>query len=513
MFPAIPLWRRKAMALNRRILLQVTMPAVLISLALFAICLLGVRSINQLQENRAQILHQNVRSLQAAQELEIRLRQLRFHSFLFVMDPSAKREKPIALDHDEFEAALKKAKNTNSVPEGVNLIQKIESGYQRYRAELKEGKFPPLAATRSDLLHWADEHPVQFLMTPCEELLQVNRAAMEASAEQSEAFADQARAYMLLLAILGPISGLFGGFGVAWGLSRTISRLRVRLQDVHEHLDQNLGSVRLTGVGSFDQLDRQLGQVLDRVQHVVAESQKRQQEVLRSEQLAAVGQLAASVAHEVRNPLTSIKLLVGAALRSQPHKGLRVEDLRVIHEEVGRLENKVQALLDFARPPESQRQNCDLREVIRHALELVQTRIQQQKVRLESELPDQPVHAQIDRDQFTSVLVNLFMNALDAMPNGGNLEVSLAVDPDGSLQLRVADTGGGIDAAVADRLFTPFTSTKATGTGLGLSVCRRVVLEHGGQLTAANQPSAGACFTIRLPAQHNEVAYADVTGR
>jgi signal transduction histidine kinase len=501
------------MALNRKILLQVTMPAVFISLALFATCLLGVRSINQLQANRAQILHQNVRSLQAAQELEIRLRQLRFHSFLYVMDPSPKRLAPIKADHHEFELALGKANNATNLPEGVNLIDKIQTGYQRYQAEMEKGNFPTLTAARTDLLRWADDHPIRHLMAPCEELLRVNRQAMEASALESEEFADQARSNMLLLAFLGPISGLVGGFGVAWGLSRTISRLRVRLQDVHEHLDQNLGSVRLTGVGSFDQLDRQLGQVLERVRDVVAESQQRHQEVLRSEQLAAVGQLAASVAHEVRNPLTSIKLLVGAALRSQPHKTLRIDDLRVIHEEVGRLESKVQALLDFARPPESQKQPCDLKGIINQALELVQTRMQQQQVHLQTEIPAQPVIAQVDRDQFTSVLVNLFLNSLDAMPNGGRLRVVLFIDPDGAVHLTVADTGGGIDAAIADRLFTPFTSTKATGTGLGLSVCRRVVCEHGGQLTAANLAKAGACFTIRLPTHSGEVNHADVANR
>jgi signal transduction histidine kinase len=501
------------MALNRRILLQVTMPAVLISLALFATCLLGVSSINRLQANRAQILHQNVLSLQAAEELQIRLRQLRFHSFLYVMDPKPERMEPIERDHHEFEQALEKAENATRGDEGAALLERIKTGYQRYRAETQQGKIPSLTANRTDLLRWADAHPIRHLMTPCQELLRVNQKAMEASAQESEAVADQARTNMLLLAILGPLSGLVGGFGVAWGMSRTISRLRVRLQDVHSQLDQNLGSVRLTGVGSFDQLDRQLEQVLDRVREVVAESQQRQQEVLRSEQLAAVGHLAASVAHEVRNPLTSIKLLVGAALRSQPHKPLQLEDLRVIHQEVGRLESKVQALLDFARPPESHRETCDLSALIHHALGLVQTRIQQQHVFLEIELTDQPVPAQIDRDQFTSVLVNLFMNALDAMPNGGRLRVTLAVDHDGTLQLSVADTGSGIDAAIADRLFTPFTSTKATGTGLGLSVCRRVVREHGGQLTAANGATAGACFTIHLPAQSCEVQHADVTGR
>jgi signal transduction histidine kinase len=271
--------------------------------------------------------------------------------------------------------------------------------------------------------------------------------------------------------------------------------------------------VRLTGLGNTSQIDRLLEQVVSRVREVVARSRQQQQEMLRAEQLAAVGQLAASVAHEVRNPLTSIKLLVGAALRSRSPKSLTEEDLKVVHHEVTRLEGKVQALLDFARPPETVREPCGLGDLVRQAVELMQARIRQAGVQVEVDLPDSPVPAEVDRDQFTSVLVNLFLNALDAMPRGGRLLVSLHYDPDREIRLAVADTGTGIDTAVSRRLFTPFTTTKHTGTGLGLSICHRVVREHGGTLTGANRPEGGACFTITLPAQTREVPHADTPGR
>jgi signal transduction histidine kinase len=130
--------------------------------------------------------------------------------------------------------------------------------------------------------------------------------------------------------------------------------------------------------------------------------------------------------------------------------------------------------------------------------DLVKERVRQQSVRLTLNLPDPPVSADVDRDQFQGVVVNLVLNALDAMPGGGTLEIGVRRDPD-QLRLTVTDTGPGIDPAVAERLFTPFFSTKPTGSGLGLSVSRRVVQAHGGSLTASDRAGGGACFTITLP--------------
>jgi signal transduction histidine kinase len=300
--------------------------------------------------------------------------------------------------------------------------------------------------------------------------------------------------------VIGGFGGLIGGFGVAWGLSRSITRLSVRLRDVHAHLDQEVGSLRLTAEGSdLQRMERQVGAILERVREVVGQLQRQEVEALRAEQLAAVGQLAASIAHEVRNPLTSIKLLVGAALNGRCPEGLSPTDLQVIHDEVGRLERKVQALLDFARPLEIGSEPRDIAEVVREVIDLVRARLTRQAVRLTLDLPPEPVATELDADQFKGVLVNLVFNALDTMPGGGDLVVRLARESTGALRLTVEDTGPGIDARVADRLFTPFFSTKPTGTGLGLSVSRRIVHAHGGTLTAANRATGGACFTITLP--------------
>jgi signal transduction histidine kinase len=489
------------MALNRRLLVQVTMPAVLIGLVLLGTCIVGIRSLNRLEANRDRVLSRNEKSLQAALQLEVRLRQLRIHSFLFVMDPSEVRQNRIENDHRQFEEALDRAKQTVQPGEERQLVETIEAEYRHYRNELKP---LPSDATKSDVLRWADTHPIVPLLKPCEQLLQVERDAIETTTQESQAITLQTRHTLLLLGILGPVGGVVAGFGVAWGLSRSFTRLSVRLQDVHAHLDRDLGSVRLAAEGDLGQIDQQLEQAAERVREVVGQVQERERELLRSEQLAAVGQLAAGVAHEVRNPLASIKLLVGAALKARPPRSLSTEDLQVIHDQVGRLESRVQALLDFARPPETLKRPCDLGQVVRRSLDLVQARMRQQNVRQELDLSDEAATVLGDPDQLTTVVVNLFLNALDAMPAGGRLTVRLRDDPPGTVRLSVLDTGPGIDPALIGRLFTPFTSTKPTGTGLGLSICRRVVREHGGALIGENIPEGGACFVMTLPACKDE---------
>jgi signal transduction histidine kinase len=116
----------------------------------------------------------------------------------------------------------------------------------------------------------------------------------------------------------------------------------------------------------------------------------------------------------------------------------------------------------------------------------------------------------VDRDQMLSLLTNLLSNAIDATPPGGEVVVRVGGGPHGPPAVEVADTGPGIDPAVADRLFTPFATTKPTGTGLGLTVARRVARDHGGTLTAANRPGGGASFTLTLPAP--EESHAEAAG-
>lgn len=506
--------------MNRRILIQVTTPGVIIGLLLFAACLAGAWYIDRQQTNMAKILSRNVASLQAAQELEIRVRRLRFDSLINLMDPKKEaRKSKIELDHAGFEKALESAHLAAHTPDEQALVEHIECGYRTYLQELDQMESPiERPGKPTDLGQWAEQHPIQNIVTPCQDLLTLSRASMKQTSQDTNELSRRVRFLMVLVGFVGPVSGLLIGYAVARGLSRSIYQLSVRVQDMARglapfspaHLTgtqgvspafQDVAAVNIQADGDVQSLDRQLQQVVRRVEDVAERYQEQQHSMLRAEQLSAVGQLAASVAHEVRNPLTSVKMLVEAALRPRNPKPLSADDLKVIHGEVARLEHTVQSFLDFARLPIPRRSPCDLRDIVIQSLELVQARARQQKVEVITNNPDQPLYAQVDREQFCNVLVNLFLNALDAMPNGGRLEIHQTNTQGQGIRMEIADTGPGISLDMASRLFTPFSSSKPTGTGLGLSICRRIIEEHGGEITGHNRPEGGACFVISLPGE------------
>ncbi len=221
--------------------------------------------------------------------------------------------------------------------------------------------------------------------------------------------------------------------------------------------------------------------------------------MLRAEQMMAIGQVAAGVAHELRNPLTSIKGLVQVNLRDLEDRGVPVEDLSVIEHEIRRMEKTLQTFLDFAKPPRPNRQQLDLAPLVDRVLSLVSGRARRQSVSIEFLRPPEPVEAEVDQDQIQQLVLNLVLNALDANPDGGAIEIELRPARDGYIELYVRDSGPGIAPHILPKVFETFVSSKETGVGLGLPLSQRIAEDHGGLLTAYNLPSAGACFLLRLP--------------
>ncbi|MBY0523088.1 MAG: MCP four helix bundle domain-containing protein [Gemmataceae bacterium] len=492
--------------MSRRLLIQVVTPAMLLGVALLAVCLVGVWHVHRLERNLSTILSENVASLEAAQDLEIRVRQLRAHSFVYFVQPTAARLEPIEEDTRRFEMALEVAQQSASTPEEEACVQAIHDRYEKYRDDMAQLRAEVLVkGPRTDFDKLFDAHPIRHLTASCHELFRLNKQAMDQTAAESRSVSQQARIVLLLVGLSGPVGGLMLGYGVARGLTRSIYRLSVRVQDVAEHLDENVGTMRVAVDGDIEHLDRQLQHIVTRVEEVGERLQRHQREMLRAEQLAAVGQLAAGVAHEIRNPLTSIKLLVEAALRTSNPKPLIEADLQVIHTEVSRLEQTVQSFLDFARPPMPRRAAIDLNRVITQAVELIRARARQQAVTITTDAEPAaagtrgPVQGFVDAGLLQTVLVNLLLNALEAMPQGGSITVSLGTTEENEAAIRVGDTGPGIAPEMTGRLFTPFASTKATGTGLGLCISQRIVQEHGGRIRADNRPGGGARFAIFLP--------------
>lgn len=490
------------LAMNRRILIQVSAPAVLLGLLLFAACLLSAWYANRLQAGLNEILNSNIASLEASQQLEVNLHQLRFHSFLYLVDPDPELLGKIHEDESLFEDWLHRAAAVGQSEEEEQAIVAIGQAYDDYKKELQalraEAKH---GGPRRDLRALAEAHPTRQVTDLCVGYAQLNAQMVRTTVDEGARLSTRLNLTMLLLGLGGPLAGLLGGFGIARGLSRSLYRLSVRVQDMAQSLEHDVANVQLNPEDDLAHLDQQLDRVVERVAAVTERLQAQQRAMLRAQQLAAVGQLAAGVAHEIRNPLTAIKMLVEAGMRPQRARPFSEENLRVIHGEVLRLERTVQGLLDFARPPAPRRQPTDAVAVCRRAVALVRARAEQQKVTIVENIPAGPLVIDADPDQLQSVLVNLLFNALDAMPRGGTLAVTLEALLSGGLSCRVSDTGTGIRPDIQEHLFTPFTSTKPTGSGLGLSVCKRVVEEHGGRITASNRPEGGAAFTFTLPGQ------------
>ena len=225
-------------------------------------------------------------------------------------------------------------------------------------------------------------------------------------------------------------------------------------------------------------------------------------QLLRAEQMMAVGQVAAGVAHELRNPLTSIKGLVQVNLREMGDRGLPVEDLEVIEHEIRRMEKTLQTFLDFARPPKPERRLQDVATIVERVMAVVGGRARKQTAAVRFLQPGSPTSAEVDGDQIQQLLLNLILNALDAMPHGGTIEIDLRPPLDGYVDIYVRDTGPGIAPHILPKVFETFVSSKETGVGLGLPLSRRIAEDHGGTLTAYNLPDQGAVFCSACPQPH-----------
>jgi two-component system, NtrC family, sensor histidine kinase HydH len=489
---------------NPWLLVRLTAPALITGLLLIGVGLGGAWSIHRLQSNLTHILSEHVASVQASQDLENAMRQLRYHVLRHLVRPTPQTRAQVDADEEAFENAFRRATAAASSPAERRYLELIGSGYDKYKKEIaKLLEEAETAGPPTDFARYDRRHPIRHITTPCQQLGEYNQQQLDQTVAESEDLGRRSRNVLILLGVAGPAGGLLVGYGFARGLSRSLERLRVSVRDVVDRLEAGTDSkggvhLRLGGGSDPAALDRELQHVVRRIEELMERLQAHQRDVLRAEQLAAVGQLAAGVAHEVRNPLTGMKLLVEAALRPNRPRPLTEEDLRIIHGEIARLEEIVQHFLDFARPQPLRRSPVDLREATARSVELTRGRARQQEVEVAVESPDEPLPLLLDSGQFQTVLVNLLLNALDAMPHGGRVTVRLERDgPEARLTVR--DSGPGIAPELLPRLFTTFASTRPTGTGLGLSLARRIVSEHGGRIEAGNHPDGGACFAVNLP--------------
>ena len=246
----------------------------------------------------------------------------------------------------------------------------------------------------------------------------------------------------------------------------------------------------------LEQLGPRLGLALQNVL-LLRQSRLRLRRLYRTERLATVGQLAAGAAHEIRNPLTGIRSTIQYLRRDYDGDDSKRELIDELISEVDRIDQIIAGLLSFARPSDPSFEEVHLSELIRQTVHLVETTARKSGVEISLDLPTDDHSISADPAQLKQVFLNLSMNAIQAMSEGGRLSVKMQPLGD-RCQVEVADTGAGMSDEDLERAFDPFFTTKEEGTGLGLAICYGILSRHGGEIDIDSQPGAGTQVKVKL---------------
>lgn len=498
---------------QHRIVARLIAPVVSVSVLLIALALGAAWSIRDSQRTISKVLTDNVSSVQAANELESSLRavHVQFDRYLITLD--RKHLEPVPRLKQRTEEALVEAEQTAVTPREQAVMRRVRQGYQHFFEEydrlLQE---PPPQGVFAKVVELIDTVLTKEILEPTREYVKLNEGMLARATEANFELSQQLTLGLVGLGFCGSVGGLLAGWAIAVSLRRSLLDTDRVLRDTAAllgeaaHVPPLLPNAKLADT-TLQQVTRAAAAVLNRLQQT-------ERDALRAEQLAWVGQMAAGIAHEVRNPLTVIKLLVQTATDPRRGTGIRPQDLRVLAGEILRLEQIISMFLDFARPPRPFKKLCEIRELIEDCLGGIRARAELQGVELHLVAPPELPLLEADPGQIQQVLYNMIFNALDTLAEGGIIDVTVGTaerQGEKMISIQVADNGPGLPPTLEDRLFEPFVSTKETGLGLGLSICRRIVESHNGTITAENRPTGGAVFEVRLPCaqtamvQHNGV--------
>ncbi|MEJ2200998.1 MAG: ATP-binding protein, partial [Desulfuromonadaceae bacterium] len=234
----------------------------------------------------------------------------------------------------------------------------------------------------------------------------------------------------------------------------------------------------------------------------ITERRQSEQELLRANQMAGVGQMAVGLAHEIKNPLAGIKVSL-EVLADELTLAPEDKELfaRVINE-INRMERLLRNMLNYARPPQPQFDLVDINQLLDYTLknvELTTGRSASKTIAFERGFSSALCQVEADSSQLQQVFLNIFLNAIEAISQEGTIRVTTAMEADKRIRIDIADTGKGMTEATIEEIFNPFFTTRNKGTGLGLAISKRLIEQHEGTIDVTSQPDQGTTFSLRLP--------------
>jgi len=444
----------------------------------------------------SRVLDTDLPALRAARDLKSELVTQKGYVTYYLQDSDTMWLNELGTHVRAFEAALRTARQSILAEDEREVLNEIESSYVRYNASRDEVIRLFQEDKRDEALSLQKKARERFFaiqnlcdrfrelayvrienarLTARRQAMTVNRLALAALAVVVVIGA--VLAYTLLRNVLEPIRQLAVGPGEA----RAPGAVQVEVKALGQRFHKLMSD--------FDQTKSKLEWSREHLQQ--------------ADKWALIGKLAASVAHSVRNPLTSVKMRLFSLERNLALASGQREDFEVISEEIRHIDGIVNNFLEFARPPKLKIQSCSPSDVVDTAVTLLRHRLESYNVTVEVRRGERLPQVPLDPDQLKEVLVNLMVNSCEAMVHGGSIWIDEGLGESGALSpavvIKLTDNGPGVSESIQSKMFQPFFSTKEEGTGLGLSIATRIVEEHGGWIDLKSKQGEGATFIISLP--------------
>lgn len=474
------------------------------SLMIF-LALIAVFYSNRMETNTQRILVENVSSQKAAEELEIALLEMKGLTAYYVLDDNPQWLDTFQVKKETFLYWLNEARHRIHSSEENSIANSIDSLFTTYvfwqQKTINYAQQGEKAKAHQILIN-------NMLLTfnnifaQCEELLSINEKLMFNTSSMIDR---DNRTVNSIMYILG-FAGIFFGLGLGLFLSRKITHpiynLVLRIKGAAQ--DEVIEKVDIEKLTELEHLDAWVHQLIDKVQKANDDLRQSQKMLQRSEKLASLGKIAAGLAHEIRNPLTAIKMLFFSIQNELGQSQKLKQDVQVIIAEIGHIEKFIQDFLDFARPPKPDLNYYHVDKIVQNTISLLSPQLHNAHIKIEQSSKLSCPQVYVDEEQIKQVLLNILLNAVQALPPGGKIYIKenvtdFPVQQKKFIHLEITDNGPGIPANLINSIFDPFITSKEDGTGLGLSIADQIIHNHGGWIEAKNNEKGGASFFIYLP--------------
>ena len=441
------------------------------------------------------IVDKNIEAFRIVEELETALVNQKGFVTYFLLDSDPDWLRQLGEYRQIFRERIKEANNLVATAQERAALDDLENEYQKY-IELKDrviAFYREGNREAGEALH--SDSRLHFFKS-----LELSEKFKELYVERLSAIKNESLAQARRLRI---IAGTAIFFVICLGIVLALVLIRQVLEPIRILVRETSREQTSTEPGDeVKALSMGVRGLIEDIDHTSLELEKSRETLLQAEKLAMVGKLAAGVAHSIRNPLTSVKMRLFSMGRALDMPESQREDFNVISEEIGHIDTIVQNFLEFSRPPKLRMQMTSPSEIVDLVIQLLRHRLESGNVEVTLHREKMLPEIEIDPEQIKEVLVNLMVNACEAMTDGGKIDIfeeQGAVKNAGeAVIIKIKDNGPGIPDKIQEKVSQPFYTTKEEGTGLGLSIAERIVTNHGGSISFESVEGRGTTFIITL---------------